>query len=211
MKNNVLYTVSALLAISIISCKSKEDKRDQKILEVLPKVILDDSLAFKIDSIKIVKVDTLTELKDSLSKISVLNRWYQTEKNLADIESSTSKNLQSSMQLSLSQARLYRMLNSNVLVDSELESAKRYKDEAIEANNKATEHLERANLINKRILKIADLHEKKKLDSVNFKGYWVLFKVIGADKKNGFVKLDSLFVMLTPEYHIIKNSDVNRK
>ena len=211
MKAKISLFASVIFATLILSCTSKEQKRDSEILKVLPNLILNDSLAAKIDSIKIIKVDTLTQLKDSLSKIAVLSRLYQRERLYADMESDNSKSLRQSMELSLSQARLYREINSSVLVESELESAKRYKDEAIASNKKAIKHLERANLINSRILKIADLHEKKKLDSTTFKGYWVLFKVIGADKKNASVKLDSLFAMLTPEYHLIKNSDVNRR
>lgn len=45
-----------------------------------------------------------------------------------------------------------------------------------------------------------------KLDSTNFKGYVVVFKVVGADAKNKEIKNDSLQVYISPTYHIIRSN-----
>ena len=53
------------------------------------------------------------------------------------------------------------------------------------------------------VKQIQDKIDQKKASTKNFRGYIVLFKVLGADKENTEIKKDSLTVIISPNYRII--------
>lgn len=200
-----------LLVFLIFSCTNKEEKLRQQILPVIREAVLNDSIVFSIDSLQITKIDTLTDLKDSLFKNQTLGFLIKMEYSSIEFFNQIAELEGSSAKLSHSQASLYKsVLSSDVLAKSEIETAKRHIDEMGNNIDSAKLHKEKADYYNVRMKNILNLRQNKKIDSTTFRGYIAHFKLLGADKQNKLIKRDSDFVVLSPNLRIIPIGNLNR-
>lgn len=192
-----------IAVILLVGCKSKDQKLREQIEPILKTIAVQDSFVNKLDSIKIYKIYNLSDLEYAKRReINLLDK--------SDLYVKISKSFseegqlkEQSMKLSLSQERLYAYLGSSLLVQTEKESIVRDGEELKKLitkaqlyNDSAKFFLDQQGIIRKKI-------ESHKIDSTNFKGYVVLYRILGSDKRNMEVKRDSIKTYLSPNFRII--------
>ena len=192
-----------IIAIGFFSCQSEQQKLKQKIDPILQNIVLQDSIAAKVDSIKIYKVDTLSDLRYAQRQINNLNAeidyFLSVEKNYLN-QSNLKKE---SASLELSQERLYASINSRVLVQTERDEITRDVNDMKELIKEGQNYSDSATIAINKSKQLQLKIDRKQLNSKNFRGYVILFKVLGYNKKNIEVKRDSLNIYLSPNFRII--------
>jgi hypothetical protein len=173
------------------ACKSKDERLKEALSSTLKtyftKVLKKDSIT--IDSIRIFKIDTLTQKKDSLQA------FFQSIDRVGYLQESVKKQLnviQSAMKIAQLSANISEELYKQ---DFAIVLDERKKLEGINLEYKtAMKNMERLNTL------IAG----KKLDSTTFKGYIVSLNVKGHNYLNVAKNLDSLSITLNPDKQIIE-------
>lgn len=201
-----------LFMLLIYSCKSKEEKLKEKITPIIQAAVLKDSTVVNIDSLIIYKIDTLTALKDSLSKISRLMANVDFENRSAKNSVSMAELIQESAKIDISQAKLYReVFGKGVLSEAKTEDAKNNVKKSNKYLDEASAYTAKSDYYLSRVTNIKKLVSLGKIDSVTFRGYIVTYRIKGSDKDNISVKKDSLMNMINPDFRIISYGDINRK
>lgn len=198
--------LSFLLFLSILtfSCQTEEEKLKEKIEPVLRDLVLRDSLVAKLDSLKIVKIDTLTELEYAsmqMLKLANLGSYYAERSKFYD-ELSNEANISAKSNLKLAR-RYLEVLESASLASSAHASAIEHLNKSGEFTNMSQVYADSVKYFFSKIDSIKERISKGEVDSVNLKGYIPIFKIIGADKKGFEVRKDSLNVLLSENLNVI--------
>lgn len=199
MKKLLLY-ISLLL---FVACKNPDQELRGKLMPILHSAIIQDSMLSKVDSLRIIKIDTLTDL--ILAKRRMINLTMKADSytEVARYCLDQAKLSQQSGELSLEQERLYAELNSPTLVDIQKNEVIRHSKDIKELINKAQLYNDSAGIYIKKQEAIQHQIDQHAIDPKNFKGYSVLFSVSDADKRNIEIKKDSLKLYVSPAFRII--------
>lgn len=198
------YVIPFLIILALTSCKSKEEQLKESILPVLTNAIVQDSLVHKIDSIKILKIDTLTDSlyaeRRLLNKSKIFDyylsrsKMYQTQ---AELDGQSAK-------LSQQQSTLYyEYLNSSTLSRMSADDAKSKIASLKENLAKSTVYIDSAKKVNAEMQKIENDLKIRKNKPKGFRGFLVTFNLLGTDKKNMEIKKDSMLLYLSPALRVL--------
>jgi hypothetical protein len=197
------------LILLTISCKNEEEELKEKMIPVLTKITLQDSLVAKLDSIIIYKLDTLTDLNAAMRRLTMLNNLSDHYIRLAKFDTEMAELHQSSGKSRTSSASLYySVLDSKTLGDIEIGEAKEYFEKSRESVKHSKLMLDSSTLMSNMASKILLDVKQKKIDSLSFRGYIPHYIVKGADKE-GVQVADSMFVFLSKDLHIIRVKALN--
>jgi hypothetical protein len=198
------YFYLAALVCILASCKSKEQKLKEKIIPVIDTIVLKDSLVHKIDSIKILKIDTLTDSLYAERTLTNKLRYYEFYTKMLSYNNDELGYLLSDIKLKRRQLELYSDLDG-------FSTLRKITKE--EADDKIQEFKEKAKvgglyqdsitLTKKEIAAISERLKQKKYNTKNFRGYFILFNILGSDKRNLEVRKDSLNLYLSPSFRVI--------
>lgn len=193
-----------LLVVCIWGCQKPEEKLKAKIEPIIRKLVIQDSLASKIDSINIYKIDTLTDIDYAYAKMTNAKRkidyYIESSKNYFSQADLT----QSNANIKISQAKLYyQVLDSKVLGETSVQDARDDMKEAMKLAGEAKLYADSAKQLTAYIQTIEKQLKGKKTDSTTFRGYIVNFRLQGANDRNEEVKKDSLSLYLSPTFHAI--------
>ncbi|GAA4907061.1 hypothetical protein [Mucilaginibacter defluvii] len=201
-------TIITLIAF-LISCKSKEEKLKEQFLPIISNVVKQDSLIYKMDSLTIFKIDTLSDLKIAQQQISNKSRDFEFFMSMVKSYNSQTELAYKSASLNAQQASLYyNILESDVLGDIAKDKVKTEVSRAKELSAKSQKYLDSAKLVNSQIDNLDKKIKNKKINTKNFKGYVVWFNLLGSDKKNMEVRRDSLYIFISPSLRVIPTSKV---
>lgn len=192
-------SIATLLCICLVfSCKSPEEKLKIKVMPILKSYVLDkqgkNTYVSKIDSLRILRIDTITPMKDSNYILSQIT-------DILNIGTAKIKTNNELLENQLTQLKLYGELGWNTLFETT-------KGEIKKIQNETSLNLEKLSSIKDRIGIIDSLNILGKIDTVSLTGYNILFKLIGQDNTNNEVRIDTGYLQLSKEMHIRENPKV---
>lgn len=172
------------LSLSIfISCQSKEEKLRKEIQPIVinyyKELAKEDKLT--LDSVKILKIDTLTEKKDSVNSYWRLHHRYTSSIGLFKAQGDLVRSNLNLMRLS---SGLSSSLYENAKSDFENEQ------------EKFNEMVRISDIQSKRLDALDKLIQSRKLDSITPKGFIVLSSIKARNAKNEANDYDSLSLVL---------------
>ncbi len=166
------------------ACKNHDKQRSELRSELRDKAMpyfigkfKEEKAAFIIDSIIVLKVDSLNERRDSLHSFSQLNVMVTHQIALTKLQQETANN-------KLNQAQLMRNLDKALF--------EVYRDDATKEQEKVNSMLEISKGLSTRMKLISQKIEKGELDSVKQTGYILLFKLKAHDLQNVAREIDSM-------------------
>ncbi|GAB3923121.1 hypothetical protein GCM10028827_09210 [Mucilaginibacter myungsuensis] len=188
----------------LMSCKDKEEKLKDQMMPLLTDIIKQDSLVSKIDSLRIFKIDTLTELDIQERMMHRVRANIDHFQKLSDNSLEIAKLKMSQAQSSISSMKLSQAIDAYDLADIERDNAEKYAEESKDEAQQAKAYSDSSQKYIKLLEDHAALRRAHRIDSVKFKGYIARFKLLGADKDNAAVKLDSMYVFFNENLRVIK-------
>jgi hypothetical protein len=208
MERKIRYAlIGGMLCLSIFSCKSKE----QKLAELKEKMIpiltseLTHKYSVKVDSIKIFKIDTLSDslynelrtnvLYDKMQKYMDKRQYYFGRQKDLDNEADEAYDA-AHMELYTPDEAQFRQ--------SEMDTYSQRWDEAKDYQNIVQKYSDTLNVIAKEIGILENKAKITKLNKRNFLGYFVQFHFIGADTNNSQMDIDSVRYCISPTFRIMQ-------
>ena len=202
----ILYIIFASIVV-ITSCKSQEDRLKEKIVPVLTKKALQDSIVSKVDKLIIDSIVTFTELEWTKEKI----RRYKFSINLY---LTFIKHSEEMVQLLIDRAKLEaksgKIENETMSLILKDESYKTLpvKARAItliaieEDQARIRESRERVQKDSSQLVQLEKKLSEKTIDSKNLRGYIPFYRITGANKE-GVEVIDTLKLYLSKELNIM--------
>jgi hypothetical protein len=202
------YSLIFLLSILFFSCQNKLEKLKEDIKPIITQRLISDSVIYKLDSLTIFKIDTLTELRKQVLIIksleinkSIFYTWCEFYKKYSEqyLDMGTK---------TLNDAETHRnLLGDNVLSNTEASISIEQLNQGKTYLNKAQLYLDSTDMINAKIGLIDSIINAKGFDSTIQIGYIVHYNIIGADRNGNEIKRDSLTKILSKELNFIKLND----
>lgn len=180
------------MAVAFVSCKPEKEKLTEDIAGAIhtyySKTYKQDSII--IDSVKIYKLDTLTEKKDSL------RAYFRLSDDIEILQTGLHKQVkvvEAALKLSQASAKISEELYNE---DRDIALAEMKKlDEATEEYKRSFAHL----------TKLINLIDGKTLDSTRFKGYIARFNIKAHDNLNVSKNVDSISLAIDLAKYIIEH------
>ena len=185
------------------SCMNSNERLKQKLLPILNNEILTLGVS-KIDSIKIYKIDTIS---DSLYYQLRSNRLYHSLKYYMDKRGyyfSRQKDLdyQAEEAYNAAHMELYTP-DQTEFRREQMDVYKQRSDEADDYKNEVQKYSDTLALFLNEVKRVENIMKTKKLKKDNLLGYFVSCNVLGVDKDNSEMKLDSLGFCISPTFRIM--------
>lgn len=204
---NLMRKILVIVVCFVCACMTDKTKVKEDLVPVLTKIILQDSVVVKLDSLLIDSVTSFTELEWAHEKIKRFNKLINLNNSFAEW---SKKSIQSSVELAEIEIKGSKIENETMAVLLRDESYNTKKPEATLRTRMMIDE-ERKRLIDyqQEIAKykqtIASLKKQisyQKLDSTNVRGYISYFRIIGSDSK-GYEVSDTLSLHLSNDYNLI--------
>lgn len=204
---NLMRKILVIVVCFVCACMTDKTKVKEDLVPVLTKIILQDSVVVKLDSLLIDSVTSFTELEWAHEKIKRFNKLINLNNSFAEW---SKKSIQSSVELAEIEIKGSKIENETMAVLLRDESYNTKKAEATLRTRMMIDE-ERKRLIDyqQEIAKykqtIASLKKQisyQKLDSTNVRGYISYFRIIGSDSK-GYEVSDTLSLHLSKDYNLI--------
>jgi uncharacterized protein YcfL len=196
-----------ILTFMLASCQSEEEKLKIKLEPIVRNAVLKDSLAIKLDSLIIFKVDTLTEVDYAKEQIEIMKSkiWYHlhmssTFNERAEMNHTIAKAKQA-------KAKMYlNVLNSRTLAEIEADDANKDLQEGLTFLKQSELHTDSSSYYEKRIALMIANRRAGKIDSTKLIGYIPRYRIIGANNNGVEVRKDSMYMFISPNFNILQVS-----
>ncbi|MGN6181872.1 MAG: hypothetical protein ACTHNW_22010 [Mucilaginibacter sp.] len=198
------FTFLGILCLSLFSCKNKTEELKQKIIPIITTDLI-TKYSVKVDSIKILKIDTIS---DSLYNKLRTNNLYNDMQKYLDKENyyiDREKDLynQAKDAYNAAHMELYTPDESQFRKE-QMQTYNERADDAREYEGIVKNYGDTLNAIMKEINSLEKIAKTSKLNTHNTLGYFVRFNLLGANKDNTQLKVDTMGYCISPTFRIMK-------
>ena len=191
----------------LCACKNKQQKLEADIKPILMDIVKRDSLVSKIDSLIIIRVDTLTDIEYAQQRSIHYNAMASYYHSMLAITTEELDLKLDQAKRAGSVARSFDDLSAQ-LANTYRENSKEYIKDAKKIQEKCKMYVDSESYFIRKDSIIARDLKYNKVDKKTFRGYIARFKLTGADKKNIYVKKDSMYAYISPQLRIIPVSSI---